>query len=311
MVGIGTAWRDSALRNSNNMRLEPYITGRMASFMVALSPSFDEPFRDALDSIAAELRKTTSHLVTQHPGTIYQANLSYRNSMNVDFSGLQSGHHGGDILKVYNAARVWTTDMWNGVPVKPVLNIEAMYDAYGHDNAKNWREKDSRKTGWITWMSGAKGFTYGCGDVPPKVPGGHGGIWRFNRDSTTYDLWKKAINWPSAFQMTFMANFMKSIEWWKLQPCPEIILNQEQNDTLSMVASKYPHGGLIIAYLPGNSKVILNMSVFRGSYSCAWFNPKTGTYTPDSHITAGSMSRVFIKPDGWDDAVLTLKKSGS
>ena len=309
MVGMGKAWRDHFALNPANQNFESYITARMARLMVIFSPSFDQLWDTGNDSVAMELNRLTTHLVTQHPGTNYEANLKFRNSPFTDFCGMQSGHHGGRLERAYNAARQWTLDMWNGTPVKPVINIEAMYDAYGHNNAGNWREKDARKLGWITWLSGSKGYTYGAGDVPPKVPIGAGGIWRFNQDTSSYDYWRKAILWPSAAQMSIMHDFFQSVEWWNLVPSHELVLNQASDDTLKMVASKSVHDDLLLAYLPDNKAVVLDLSGFKGPAKSAWFNPVSGeiirtelSFTPLNRMT-------FSKPGHWEDALLIIKKS--
>jgi hypothetical protein len=308
MVGISKVWSDEFMKNPNNQPFETYITSRMAPYMVIFSPSFDQPFIDGNDSIAAELNKFTSHMVTQHPGTNYEANLRFRNSPSTDFCGMQSGHHGGNLEKAYNAARQWTLDMWNGTPVKPVIDIEGMYDAYGNNNAKKWREKDVRKIGWISWMSGSKGYTYGAGDIPPKVPIGAGGVWRFNTDSTSYDYWRKAILWPSAGQMTIMHDFFKTIEWWTLVPSHELILNQAKNDTIKMVASITTDNKLLLAYLPDNPALELDLSALQGGFTGKWFNPVTGNIIPMDSPVIPAKKVVFKRPEGFEDALLILKR---
>jgi hypothetical protein len=308
MVGIGNAWRDQTAKRQDNQKFESYITGRMASLMVAFSPSFDQLYIDELNKVLEVIQPLTTKLVTQHPGTNYEANVKYRNS-GTDFAGEQSGHHAGNIVKVYNAARQWTLDLWNATPVKPVIDIEGMYDAYGNDTGgKNWREKDVRKCGWIAWMSGSRGYTYGCGDVPPKVPSGNGGVWRFNKDSSKYDYWRNAIKWPSAGQMTIMRDFFRSVEWWKLVPVHELILNQSENDTLKMVVSKSSDSNLLIAYLPDNNSVKINLKDFSGSYAVEWMNPKSGIKQSGGTINGGNGNQEFKRPDGWEDAVLKLQK---
>lgn len=307
MVGTGSAWRDLFAKNPANQKFETYLTGRLASHMVIFSPSFDQLFIDELDKVAIELQKSTQHLVTQHPGTNYEANLKYRNT-SVDFCGLQSGHHGGNLTRVFNAARQWTLDMWNGTPVKPVVNIEAMYDAYGHNDAKNWRENDARKPGWISWLSGSRGFTYGCGDIPPKVPIGHGAMWLFNKDSTTYDFWKKAINWPSAGHMTIMKDFFGSVEWWKLIPAHELVIKQAEDETLKMVVSKSSDSKFILAYLPDNPAITLDLKEFPGPFNAVWLNPASGEYVPVGTINSHEGMQEFKRPNGWEDAVLKITR---
>ena len=306
LVGIGNAWRDAMAANPSNQKFETYIAGRMAGHMVIFSPSFDQMFSDELDKVATELQKLTQHLVTQHPGTNFRANNTFRNNTSVDFAALQSGHHNGNLAKAYNAARQWTIDLWSGTPTKPIINIESIYDGYGNDDAPNFREKDSRKPGWISWMSGARGYTYGSGDVPPKVPNGNGAVWMFNKDSATFDYWRNAVLWPSASHMTVMSNFFKAIEWWKLTPASELIRNQENADTLQMTLSRTYDFNLIVAYLPDNPRIVINLTEYIGYYNCTWYNPKTGEYLPSGPIPGGAGNQLFTRPEGWEDAVLKI-----
>jgi hypothetical protein len=278
----------------------------MAPYMVIFSPSFDQLFDPGNDSMAVVLNRLTNHLVTQHPGTNYQANLRYRNAVSTDFCGMQSGHHGGNLTGAYNAARQWTQDMWNGRPVKPVIDIEAMYDARGGNSGRNWREKDVRRLGWIAWLSGSMGYTYGAGDVPPKVPEGAGGVWRFNMNPRAYDYWRRAIHWPSAGQMTIMHVFFKSIDWWKLEPRHDLILNQEKNDTLKIVASVSTDNKMLLAYLPDNPVLEIDLSGFSGNLTGKWLNPVSGGYLPLDSAVVPSPKVIFRRPTGWEDALLEL-----
>jgi len=308
MVGLGNGWRDLFAENPKNQKFETYLCGRMASLMVILSPSSDQKYEAELDTVAAKLKKSTLHLVTQHAGTNYEANLTYRNSPSVDFCGMQSGHHNGNLAKAYNAARSWTLDMWKSSPVKPVINIEAMYDGYGNNEGLNWREKDVRKLGWISWMSGSMGYTYGAGDIPPKVKKGAGAVWRFNKDSTAYDFWRKALHWPSAGQMTVMRDFFKSIKWWQLVPSHDLVLNQSVDETLKMVVSQTTDKNLILAYMPDNESIILNLKSYSGKMTGKWLNPLNGKNTEITQPVIPSASVTFSRPDGWEDAFLILTR---
>lgn len=301
MVGVGNTWRDLFAKNTNNQKFETYLTGRFSSFMVILSPSFDQIYETELNNVALELQKSTLHLVTQHSGTNYEANLSFRNSSSVDFCGLQSGHHlwTNMLANAYHAARSWTLDMWNGVPVKPVINIETMYDNYGNDNAEHsaTREKDVRKLGWISWLSGSMGYTYGAG-----------GIWKFNKDSTENDFWRNAMDWPSAGQMTVMKDFFKSIEWWRLVPLHKLVVNQEVEETLKMVVSGTKQKDLLLAYLPDNPMIVLDLKDYQGTMAGKWLNLVTGDNVEIPQPVIPSASVTFSRPDGWEDALLILTR---
>ncbi len=75
-------------------------------------------------------------------------------------------------------------------PHKPVINLEAMYDGQGENG---WQAVDARSLAWRSWLSGAKGYTYGAGDTPPKCPQGSGGVWKWVTDRDKPDFWEKAI----------------------------------------------------------------------------------------------------------------------
>ncbi len=192
--------------------------------------------------------------------------------------------------------------------MKPVINIETMYDAHGHNNAPNWREQDVRKLGWVTWLSGSRGYTYGAGDVPPKVPGANGGVWRFNTDPETYDYWRKALFWPRATQMTRLRDFFASLDWWRHEPTPQLVLNQAEEQIRKMVASRTPQGDLLLAYLPDNDQIELDLTEISPEVQASWFNPVTGDTQAAEIPALPSSNAAFHRPPGWDDAILLLKR---
>lgn len=145
-------------------------------------------------------------------------------------------------------------------------------------------------------------------NYPPKVPYGNGAVWNFNKDSTTYDYWVNALLWPSAGYMTNLREFLGTIEWWNLVPAHELVRNQEQADSLKMVVSKNNDYSMIVAYMPDNPTLVLNMREFIGSYFTAWYNPKTGHYQTAEKITGGLENQIFRRPDGWEDAVLKITR---
>jgi hypothetical protein len=286
-----------------------YLVGRLAGLMVVLSPSMDQRFDAQNDEAGTRLQELTTHLVTQHPGTHFETAKQYHDAAYADFCGLQTGHHGGNLDRVYTAAREWTLELWQRPPVKPVINIEAMYDAHGHDDAPKWREQDARKLGWITWLSGSRGYTYGAGDVPPKVPGGAGGVWRFNTEADAYDHWRKALRWPSAAQMTHLRDFFAGIEWWRLAPAPELVKNQADEAPRKMVVSQSPQGDLLAAYLPDNAEVVLDLSKMREGLVGSWFNPVNGRSLRLAEPVSPQPAVTLRRPPDWTDAVLLLSAS--
>lgn len=287
-----------------------YVAGRFAAHGVILSASMDQRFDPQNDEAGARLRTLTTHLVTQHPGTHFDTIKQYHDAGYVDFCGLQTGHHNGNLGRAYDAARTWTLELWQREPIKPVINIEAMYDAHGHDDAPNWREQDARKLGWISWLCGSRGYTYGAGDVPPKVPTGAGGIWRFSHEPTAHDYWRKALHWPSATQMTHLRDFFAGLEWWRLVPAPDLVRQQAAPaDSLrQIVAARTAAGEVLVAYLPDNAEITLDLRSMSGGLAGRWFNPITGESLAFDDPLPLSEAVTLRRPAGWSDAVLLLTK---
>lgn len=303
VTGLGNS-PDGYGPQQNSEAFARFIAARLAGHMVVLSPSMDQRIDPQNDAAGERLKPLSRHLIAQHPGTHFPTALHYHDAVYTDVSSVQTGHHGGRLNQVYQAAVEWPLTLWNRQPTKPVINVEGMYDGLGNDDGPGWREQDVRKCGWLSWLSGARGYTYGAGDIPPKVPTGSGGIWRFNQNAESHDYWRKAIHWPSATQMTHLRDFFAAIDWWKVEPAHHRVRNQSAEPLHRMVASHIRDGSLVIAYLPDSSTIELDLDGVGPRWQAEWYNPATGKYIP-----ALNTSNTFTRPDGWDDAVLKITSS--
>jgi len=222
----------------------------------------------------------------------------------LDIAAVQTGHNGGHLDWCAHHAIEWVLHPYRHEPPKPVINLEAMYEALGE---KGWRAVDARSLAWRTWLSGGMGYTYGAGDVRPKVPQGSGAIWKWVTDAEKYDYWKKALQWDSAFQMQYLHDFLAAIEWWRLEPAHDLIGSQPEDITGRMVLAKTAAGDLAVAYLPGNEAIEIDVSVFPQPLRARWFDPVKGVYEPVASEVANQGVRQFAPPrDG--DWVLQLMK---
>jgi hypothetical protein len=225
----------------------------------------------------------------------------------LDFVGVQTGHNAGHLDWCAHHAIAWNLHLYGHKPHKPVINLEAMYDAQG---ANGWRALDARALGWRTWLSGAMGYTYGAGDLPPKVPQGNGAVFLWVTDPEKYDYWKKALQWESAFQMQSLHDFLAAIEWWRLEPAHELIRNQPAEVTRRRVLARSAAGDLAVAYLPDNSAIEIDLSSFASPLAARWFDPVKGRYTSIAGTIENKGTRSFAPP-GKGDWVLLLQRAGS
>lgn len=288
------------------------IIARLFGNFVVFSPSFDSEVLPLAHEVGRAAREATSvHLITQHPGTPWNKptptfSVQYYDQPYLDIAAVQTGHNAGRLDWCAHHAIEWVQHLYNHEPHKPVINLEAMYDAQGE---RDWRAVDARGLGWRSWLSGAMGYTYGAGDLPPKVPRGGGAIWMWVTDPDKYDYWKKALQWDSAFQMQHLHSFLAAIEWWRLEPGHHLILNQPDDVKRRRVLAKTSKGDLAVAYLPDDGVLELDASVFTSPLRARWFDPTNGRYHPVA-IQAQSQIVQRFAPPGKGDWVLLLERNG-
>jgi hypothetical protein len=309
LVGLGYSGKGTYFPQMNTPEFARYLTARLAAYAVILSPSMDAAYDERNDQMGQHLKTaSTVHLLTQHVGTVAGAAEAYHTKPYLDFDGLQSGHHNGDMLQAYDAAVNWTLNLWRMQPIKPIINTEAVYDGRGNNEGNNWREQDARKLGWIGWLSGALGYTYGAGETDRHVTGGNGGLFRFNIDSTQHDYWRNVIHWKSSDQMTYLQQFFAKLEWWTLEPAHDRILNQTTSPIQRMTFAKSPDNQLAVAYLPENHDIQLDLTVFPDNLTAQWFNPRENQYIPIKTGVQNKIGQTFFCPGAGDWVLLLQQK---
>jgi len=260
------------------------IVARLFDCFVIFSPSFDSDFMPLADEVGVATRAATAvHLITQHPGTpsgrpTPTYTMQYYDQPYLDFAGVQSGHNRGNRERSARQSSDWMLQAYRHEPHKPVINLEAMYDGQGE---KAWQAVDARSAAWRSWLAGAKGYTYGAGESTPKVTQGNGGIWSWVTDPDKHDHWEKALQWESAFQMQYLHDFLAAIEWWRLEPAPELIRNQPEPWTHRMILARSPARDSAVAYLPDNEAIEVDLSGFAAPLAVRWFDPVHGRFTPE------------------------------
>ncbi len=289
------------------------IVARLFGNFVIFSPSFDSQFMPLADEVGFATRQVTAvHLITQHPGTPSKEptptwTMQYYDRPYLDIAGVQTGHNSGNRERCAHHAIEWILHAFRHEPHKPVINLEAMYDGQGE---KGWQAVDARSLAWRSWLSGAKGYTYGAGDTPPKCPQGNGGVWKWVTDPEKYDFWQKAIQWESAFQMQYLHDFLAAIEWWQLEPAHDLIRNQPDDMTRHMVLAKLAGRDFAVAYLPDNEGIEVELSAFSASLAARWFDPVRARHVPmPGGIKNQGVQR--FTPPAKGDWVLVLERSES
>ena len=139
------------------------------------------------------------------------------------------------------------TRAYKMTPSKPVVVTEPWYEFIeGNPTAM-----DIRFGAWSALMSGAAGQTYGGGHIwrvhLPERPTGIGS-WPMDRSFRT-----NTMIYPGAVSVGFMGKYLRNIEWWKLEPHPELVLENPSKYCMAIPGKEY----LIYLRYGGSAKIDL------------------------------------------------------
>ncbi|GAB4110261.1 MAG: hypothetical protein Fur005_27170 [Roseiflexaceae bacterium] len=303
VVGLGDPLAQNNTNQAAAERFSRYLIARLHAAHVIFSPSFDHAFNTTLDGVGNAMRSMTSqHLITQHPGTpsgqstnVHAENYYSRSYL--DISGNQSGHNSGNRSRVFGQAISWNLSLWKR-GTKPVINLEAFYDANGTQPGANGSRQgtayDARAAGYLSFFSGASGYTYGAQ-----------GLWQLQRDPSQADYWVGAMAYPSASEMTIMRNLLTSLPWWQLQPVHERILSQPALTERKIALAATADRRLALAYFPTNESATIDLSGFATTLQVIWINPTTGAQQGDANISGGGS--VTLTPPASGDWVVLIQ----
>ena len=173
-------------------------------------------------------------------------------------------------------------------PPKPVVVTEPWYEFI----AGNPAGMDVRFGAWSAILSGAAGHTYGGGHVwwahVPESPTKQGN-WPLEASFET-----NTLDYPGAVSLGFLARFLKSLEWWKLEPHPELL-----SDTPSRYCGAVP-GSRYVIYLRygGWLKVDLRAASEKDKFQFTWHDLENHQERNSGEVNGGGW-REFRAPEDY------------
>lgn len=216
----------------------------------------------------------------------------------LDYNQCQTGHG----RYANEMAPSIVLDDHNRIPAKPIVVTEPWYEFVEGDPGG----KDIRFAAWSSMLSGAAGHTYG---------GGH--VWRAHVPESP----EKQSNWPlelsfdrnthkyvGAVSMGILSRAFKNIEWWKMVPHPELIIDYPQPFCLAIPGEEY----LVYLRYAGSFLIDLTSTAPYSKFEYQWLNPETGHFDEPKIIEGGNISQ-FVCPEAsfisaFRDWVLHIKK---
>ncbi|MEO8197407.1 MAG: DUF4038 domain-containing protein [Thermoanaerobaculia bacterium] len=331
-----------------------YLASRLSGSLVILSPGFDSALITKVSptlvneklqvEVGKEIKRITPHLlVTNHWGTLVGSEAGQPAAVHadawLDFQMFQSGNReksSNQLAEVTQRARQLAWDM-SGTSTpqvapfstnrKPAVNGEAIYEQNNVPNG-NFNIYRARQTGYLSWLSGALGYTFGFG-----------GVWDWGLCGTCVDSiepplpyacpvnehpsppnacgWQLPSGWrdfnsamtkPSNNQMKYMGALISAYQtrgnsfldtYEQGSGVQSRLISPSATDTAEEKKVALARGdGWWIAYLPHNDKVKLKTNGLTPNPALAkLFDPKTGTIesvaeTGNSHYRCGSSGSV-------------------
>jgi hypothetical protein len=203
----------------------------------------------------------------------------------LDFNGSQVGH---GKWRNEMVPRIISLD-YARKPAKPVVITEPWYEfAEGSAPAM-----DVRFAAWSAILSGAAGHTYGGGhqwwaDIPDASLAPRKDAWP--RPPLSVDT----LDYPGAVSMGFLAKFLKGIEWWKLEPHPELVLEYAQPLASAIAGKEY----LVYARYGGQLKLDLRSSAESDRFRFTWIDLGASKEARGGTINGGGI-RSFHAPEDY------------
>ena len=217
-----------------------------------------------------------TQLMTYHPTGQGNSAAFFHKDAWLNINMAQSGHGARD-GKNY----IYQRQNYALFPVKPTLDGEPRYEdlPIGLQNTNNdyFTAHDVRQAAWWAVLSGACGHTYGNNNV-----------WQFFDPSRNPAIinarthWRRALDYPGAFEMGFMRQLFEAHPWPKLIPNQGIIANENPQDGGYQMSAVADDSTFAVAYSPKGKPLKMNLSFLASKTNqlvAYWYNPRDGVST--------------------------------
>ena len=218
--------------------------------------------KNKIAAMAAGVKtKDPNHLHTIHPSPEYSAIEHF--STSVPYNGFTIDFN---ITYTYQPVQSKVLQDYNRSPATPFFLFETHYE-------RDWANAPPvqvRRQAYIAVLSGASGHHYG-----------NNPIWHMNGiPGDTSTSWKQHLNDEARVDMGYFRALFESRDWTSLVPDQTHLVVTTGFGTGEdyVGAARTTDGSTVIAYLPTQKTITVDMTTIAGSNANAWwFNPKNGS----------------------------------
>ena len=251
-------------------------------------------------------------LVALHPGGGSWIGDVFADEQWLDIVGYQTGHNNAE------AIISWTTrgpvaKTWHTLPPKVLINMEPVYEEIRtHITATDVRNASY----WSVLAAPTAGITYGANGIWPWLRPGEE-ILNHASKGETATRWREALALPGSLQIGYLSAFFRTLEWWKLKPAPELLLEQPGDQQIDQFVSvsRSDDRNTVVCYTPVARDIAL-YNPADTQHNAYWFHAAQNKIT-EGKLSYGNGVVRITRPQSDGDHVLVLhrreaeKKRGS
>jgi len=169
---------------------------------------------------------------------------------------------------------------WSKAPPVPVLPFLPTENGLMARAKTRFQADDVRRAAWWSLLlAPPAGLCYAAQGVARwGVP--DGGL-PSRAEGEDFPLWRRSLFLPGAKQMSYLARFMNSVEFWRLRPAPNTLPAQPgiaaPRHFVAAAADESKTLGLV--YDPEDRTVEIFQSALPAAPNISWLNPRTGETT--------------------------------
>lgn len=253
-------------------------------------------------------------VATMHPAGRIWVDVEFEGESWYGLNGYQSGQWKGPESSIWINRRL--LDDSNGKSLrlesKPTLDLEPCYEDHLPLDVPESGRIDApavrRATYWGLLANPIAGVSYGAHGIwswetTPSVPLNHPA-------SGSARPWNEALAFPGSSSIAHLGALLKSIEWWRLNPCQEMLAAQPgiESPLKFIAAACSPERDLALLYAPFGGSVVLRPGFFPEDVEGICIDPATGV-----ELWAMVLKGTGLVLDCGDqgDRVLIIRKRGN
>jgi hypothetical protein len=292
--------------------LARYIVARYNAFHVMWFLAGDGDYRgekaERWKAIGREVfpPKRKTNLVSLHPRGMQDPWEGLKNEPWLDFLNYQTGH-GGDAKKWKWNATEGTAAGWKLEPPRPVFDSEPNYENHTSYQGGVIDAYAVRRASWYSVL----------GAPPAGITYGTHGVWPWMREigtplnhpnSGSAMPWFASLDNPGVEGIMVMAEVMRSVDWWKLEPTRALLAGPPVKEDYSnyIQCGRADSREFALCYMPAGVTPELNTYSFSNGARATWIDPRTAVrQTPLDLLRQHSIS---LKPPDDEDWLLLLQR---